>query len=71
MKQLKQKLNQELSFVSPVIRASVGFPRKLVLQHQIFHKQSACKLLFPFLLKSIIGIGIVIGIGIISTHLTF
>ena len=38
LQQLKQVLNQELSFFSSVVRASVGFPRKLVLKHQIFHK---------------------------------
>ena len=43
MKQLKQ----ELSFFCSVVRASVGFPRKLVLKHQIFHKQSACKPSIP------------------------
>ena len=39
---LHQEMNQKLSFCSPVIRASVGFPKTLVLKHQIFHKQSAC-----------------------------
>ena len=39
---LNYQLNKELNFCSPVIRASVGFPKTLVLKHQIFHKQSAC-----------------------------